>query len=71
MEQEGGRCIDILVTEEMLEDPEEPGIHPLERAARIIEANCFWSGTPCYRSELRPGVEPRYQVNFVPNRGHV
>ena len=71
MKQEGGRHIDILVTEEMLEDPEESGIHPLERAARIIEANSFWSGTPCYRRELRPGLEPRYQVNFIPKRSQV
>ena len=71
MGQEESRYIDTLVREEMLEDPKEPGIHPLERASRIIEANSFWSGTPCYRRELRPGLEPRYQVNFVPKRSGV
>ena len=34
------RYIDILVTEDMLEDPEEVGIPPLARAARAIHC-CF------------------------------
>ena len=58
------RYIDILVTEDMLEDPEEEGIPPLARAARAIEITNFRSGVPCYRRELRPGVQPKYRVNF-------
>ena len=60
--------IDIPVTKEMLEDPDEPGIHPLEAVVRKLEAHFFHEGMPCSRRELKPGVEPRYYVTFPPNR---
>jgi hypothetical protein len=52
------RYIYTLITEEILEDPDEPGIPPLEAMARRIDADLFKTGKPLYRSELRPGVEP-------------
>ena len=63
------RYIYTRVAEEMLEDPNEPGIHPLEAMARRMERDMFDSGVPCYRSDLRPGVVPFFKANFIPRRG--
>jgi hypothetical protein len=65
------RYIYTLITEEMLEDPDVPGIPPLEAMGRRMERDFFNSGLPGYRSELRPGVEPIYKVNFIPRRGEM
>ena len=60
--------ISTLVTLDMLEDPDEPGLYPLEAMSRRLEAYFVKSGLPTYRRELRPGVEPTYEVTFVPSR---
>jgi hypothetical protein len=61
--------IRTLVTPDMLEDPDEPDIHPLEAMSRRLEADFVGSGLPTYRSEPRPGVEPKFTVNFIPKPG--
>ena len=63
-----GEYIRTRVTEDMLQDPNEPGINPLDKAARQLEAKFFWSGKPVYRSRRRPGAQPTLQVNFIPRR---
>ena len=66
--QDDDDYISTLVTPDMLEDPDEPGIHPWEAMSRQLEAELVESGLTKYRSELRPGVEPKYIVTFVPRK---
>jgi hypothetical protein len=61
--------ISTLVTPDMLEDPDEPGIHPMEAMSRRLDASLMEGGTPLYRQELRPGVKPTYRVTFIPKKG--
>lgn len=57
------------ITLDTLEDPDEPGIHPLEAASRSITADLVENGIPVTKVELRNDAEPtRYQVTFVPRR---
>ncbi len=58
----------IPVTADMLKDPDEPGINPLEAMSRRLEADMLKTGLPIFRSELRPGSKPTYKVSFVPRR---
>ncbi len=56
------------VTEEMLKDPDEPGIHPLEAAMRRLDAKFFEEGMPLYRSVGYTKDKPEYQATFVPRK---
>ena len=58
------RYIDVLVTEDMLEDPEEACIHPLVGAVPAIQKNCFLNELPYYHWEFRSCIEPKYRANF-------
>ena len=57
------------ITLDTLEDPDEPGIHPLEAASRSITFNLVKSGIPVTKVEFRNDAGPtRYQVTFAPRR---
>ena len=59
------------ITLDTLEDPDEPGIHPLEAASRRITADLVKSGVPVTKVEFENDAEPtRYQVTFVPKRSN-
>ena len=59
----------IPVTRETLEDPDEPGIHPLEAMSRRLDAYFIMEGLTVSRMELRLGADPGYTVNFIPRKG--
>ena len=56
------------VTKEMLKDPDEPGIHPLEAAMRRLDAKFFEEGMPLYRSVGYTKDKPEYHASFVPRK---
>ena len=59
------------ITLDTLEDPDEPGIHPLEAASRRITGDLVKSGIPVTKVEFENDAEPtRYQVTFVPKRSN-
>ena len=66
---QGDDYIRTPITLDTLEDPNEPGIHPLEAASRRINADLVKSGIPVTKVEFENDAEPtRYQVTFVPQR---
>ena len=59
------------ITPDTLEDPDEPGIHPLEAASRRITADLVKSGVPVTKVEFENDAAPTwYQVTFVPKRSN-
>ena len=54
------------VTKEMLKDPDEPGLHPLEVAMRQLDAKFFEQGMPLYRTVGYTRNKREYHASFVP-----
>ena len=56
------------VTKEMLKDPDEPGIPPLEVAMRQLDAEFFERGIPSYRSVGYTKDKSQYHASFIPRK---
>ena len=60
--------IKVRLTKDMLKDPDEPGLHPLEKASRELNAEFLESGLPVYSIIGYSGTQPRYQASFMPRK---
>ena len=56
------------VTKDMLKDPDEPGLHPLEVAMRQLDAEFFEQGMPLYRTVGYTHDTTQYHASFVPRK---
>ena len=56
------------VTKDMLKDPDEPGLHPLEVAMRELDAKFFEQGMPLYRTVGYTRNKREYHASFVPRK---
>ena len=54
------------VTKDMLNVPDEPGLHPLEVAMRQLDAKFFEQGMPLYRTVGYTRNTREYHASFVP-----
>ena len=55
------------ITLEMIDDPNEPGIHPLEASARRIAISLIASGLEYYEWETPSDAKDTYTVTFIPS----
>ena len=56
------------VTKDMLKDPDEPGLHPLEVAMRQLDVKFFEQGMPLYRTVGYTRNKRQYHASFVPSK---
>jgi len=60
-------CSRKQITLEMIDDPNEPGIHPLEASARRIAISLIESGLEYYEWETPSDAKDTYTVTFIPS----
>ena len=60
-------CSRKQITLEMNDDPNEPGIHPLEASARRIAISLIERGLEYYECETPSDAEDTYKVNCSPS----